>query len=136
MPSLQAFECVFKTELNQNRDLPKVKQSPKTCKPDVIPVLILPLLDGSLFITNTLSDKSWMFKACTPAPLSTPCSVCSFTPPHGLTKKMMAKDGWRLLLSPTLIQCQCSARVCRRRGRGWLVVGLNRSLLREDRGLQ
>lgn len=51
---------------------------------------------------------------------SAPCSVCSFTPPHGLTKKMMAEDGWRLLPSLTLIQCQCSARVCRRRGRGWV----------------
>lgn len=51
------------------------------------------------------------FNGCTPARSSSPCSVCSFTPPHGLTKKMMVAEGWRLPLTPTLIQCQCGARV-------------------------
>ena len=39
--------------------------------------------------------------------------VCSFTPPHGFTKKTMAGEGWRLplQLTLTLIRCQCSARV-------------------------
>lgn len=49
---------------------------------------------------------------CSSASFSSTCSLCSFTPPLGFTKKMMEKEGWRLPLHPllTLIQCQSGAR--------------------------
>lgn len=91
---------------------------------------MFPLLSITTALISTLSHTKAQFKGCTPASLCSPCSVCSFTPPHGLTKKMMVEDGWRLPLSLTLIQCQCSARVC------VCVGGLSGSLLGENRGLQ
>lgn len=60
----------------------------------------------------TLTHTKAQFNGCTPAHFPSSCSVCSFTPPHGFTKKMMVKEGWRLplQLTLTLIHCHFGAR--------------------------
>ena len=61
---------------------------------------------------HTHTHTKAQFNGCTPARFPSSPSVCSFTPPHGFTKKMTVKEeGWRLplQLTLTLIPCQSSA---------------------------